>query len=69
MTSLLLSSNGKTIEVDARHKTITGDFWVCEKWGKTITKYTASIFFFGKKLCWGLIPPQVYKLGDPLYYY
>ncbi|KAH9301182.1 hypothetical protein KI387_012765, partial [Taxus chinensis] len=50
MTSVLLSSDGKTIEAEAAHGTVTRHFRVHEKGGETSTNSIASIFAWTRGL-------------------
>eukprot|EP01018_Ginkgo_biloba_P009482 Gb_03617 [translate_table: standard] len=50
MTSILLSSDGKTFEAEAAHGTVTRHFRVHEKGGETSTNSIASIFAWTRGL-------------------
>jgi isocitrate dehydrogenase len=52
MTSVLMTPDGKTIEAEAAHGTVTRHFRVHQKGGETSTNPIASIFAWSRGLAW-----------------
>ncbi|KAJ0703681.1 putative isocitrate dehydrogenase (NADP(+)) [Helianthus annuus] len=50
MTSVLVCPDGKTIEAEAAHGTVTRDYRVHQKGGETSTNSVASIFAWTRGL-------------------
>ncbi len=52
MTSVLMTPDGKTIEAEAAHGTVTRHYRVHQKGGETSTNPIASIFAWSRGLAW-----------------